>query len=129
MTPKLATEKQVANDLRADVFLRTLFPVTQNEDTKVKHPYIVIVATPTSEVVVGSGLWNISVSIEVHWRKDMPSDKLDDIVTRIISRMRDVQQSQQYAVSFNGEPITQFINDTIRKRIVNLSIIAAVTAG
>ncbi len=128
MSPKEAAENTIRAELCLDSFLAALAPEKQNSDGKVSHPFIAVVATPGQEYAVGGGIWNIPVAIEVHWRKETPAEQLDQIVSRIYAQLTAAQARGDYGVVFQGEPATSFVGDTIRKRIVNVTLIAAVVA-
>lgn len=123
---KQAVEGQIRIELVPDPFLAAMCPEKQNSSAKVKHPYIAIVAQPGREYEAGSGIFTTPVEIEVHAKKEMSPEEIDTIVARIAVQLAAAQQRGDYGLLFNGEQPTQFVSDTIRKRVFMVTIIGAV---
>jgi hypothetical protein len=128
-SPKEAAENQIRSELCKDSALAALVPTKQNADTPAPVPRIAVVASPGTEYATQSGIWNIPVAVEMHWRKETPAEQLDSIVSRIYAQLLAAQARGDYGLIFQGEPATSFVGDTIRKRIVNVTLIAAVVAA
>lgn len=125
MTLKERAEAQIIAELVQDRSLRAIFPKKQNEDGKQKLPRLAVVATVGKEISPGAGLFNLTVAIEVYFK--YPADNvadLDRIVQKIRSALAFAQARGDYGVILDGEQPTQFVGETIRKRIVAARLLA-----
>ena len=125
MTLKERAEAQIIADLVSDKALRALFPKKQNEDGKQKLPRLAVVATVGKEISPGAGLFNLTVAIEVYFK--YPADNaedLDRVVSKVSSALAFAQAAGNYGVILDGEQPTQFVSDTIRKRVVAARLLA-----
>jgi hypothetical protein len=125
MSLKERAEAQLIAELVQDKLLRALFPRKQNEDGKTKLPRLAVVAIVGKEISPQSGLFNMSVAVEVYFK--YPADNaadLDRIIRKIHDRLAVAQASGNYGVILDGEQPTQFVADTIRKRVYAARILA-----
>lgn len=125
MSLKQRAEAQIIAEIITDPEIMAIIPKKQNEESKLKFPYISVTASVGREVSPGANLFNITVSIEVNFKH--PADNvsaLDVIVQKIKDRLSIAQGRGEYGIILDGEQATQFVTDTIRRRPVQVRLIA-----
>lgn len=117
---------QIIAELVEDPYLRELVPVKQNEDAKPKMPYIAVATTVGKEISPGANIFNIAVSIEFFFdfKRDQTGASLDNAVNRANAQIEIALLRDDYGIIQNGEQPVQFVNDTVRKRVISLGLIA-----
>lgn len=124
---KERVEQTLVNLFEADETLALLVPTKQNEDAKNKRPRMSVVATPGKEISPGLGVYRVPTAIEFEFNAksagQTPED-MDAVVKAAQSVLRTRQQAGTFGLIFDGEP-TSFEDETVRKRTINVTILAA----
>lgn len=129
LTPSLKQrcEQQIIAEICSDPAVRALLPRFQDQDGRPKKPYVAVVASPGQEISPGANLSEIPVAVEFYFdskREGQSGAGLDDVVNRADIALSLAQARGDYGMIKNGEQATQFVDDTTRKRILSLTLIA-----
>ena len=122
---KERAEITLISELGGNRLLKSLIPKKQNDDSRAKFPRIAVVATVGREISPQAKIFNITGAIEVQCKYPYePADDIDAIMQAIADQMAAAQSRGTYAVTLDGEQPTQFVSDTIRKRVLQVRLIA-----
>lgn len=121
---KNRVEQTFVNLLRSNALLAKLNIYKENEDDKVKLPYILVKAAPTREYEVNCGIYEIEFSIEIHYeKKSGKSANFDSLIEQIYAVLQQAQALGVFGVTRESD--SERFDQTKAIYLINSTLIAA----